>query len=141
MLATDNYELVDTYKDYKYAVYFNDVLGYRCGYVKIPETHPLFEIPFTEVNLESVQLTFSGHIKSLSGWYIGWDHHHLWDGIDEEGIIKAHPDLPKEDLYKMIEYARSYCSDYGYISYASDVENECHNVINELIRRNKNDSD
>ena len=136
---TDEYEIIDTYKDYKYAVWFNDVLGYRCGYVKIPENHPFYEQPFMDIDIDSIELTFSGRLKGLDGWFIGWDHHHIWDGIDEEGIKKAHSDLPKKELYELLEYARSMSgANYSYyetITYANGIEEECHMVIDEIISK------
>ena len=39
MKPTEEYEIVNTYKNYKYAVWFNDVQGFRCGYVQIPENN------------------------------------------------------------------------------------------------------
>lgn len=135
MKPTEEYEIVNTYKNYKYAVWFNDVQGFRCGYVQIPENHKLFEKSHHEYEIDSIQLTFSGHIKGLDGWFIGWDHHHSWDGIDEEGIRKAHSDLPKDKLEEIINIARSSSGDcYCLISYADDVEHECHRVIDELIK-------
>ena len=134
---TEEYEIVSNYRNYQYAIWFNDVQGYRCGYVQIPETHPYYEMNYTDDNLDisSVGLTFSGHIKGLSGWFIGWDHHHLWDGIDEEGIRNAHSDLSEEELYEILEYARSMAGEpYGSVSYTDDVENECYKVIDELIK-------
>jgi hypothetical protein len=134
---TEEYEIVSNYRNYQYAIWFNDVQGYRCGYVQIPENHPYFEKEYIDdlLNITSVGLTFSGHIKGLSGWFIGWDHHHLWDGIDEEGIRNAHSDLSKEELYEILEYARSMAGEpYGSVAYTDDVENECHKVIDELIK-------
>lgn len=135
MKPIEEYEIVNTYKNYKYAVWFNDVQGFRCGYVQIPENHKLFEKSHRDYEIDSIQLTFSGHIKGLDGWFIGWDHHHSWDGIDEEGIRKAHSDLPEDKLEEIINIARSSSGDgYCLISYADDVEHECHRVIDELIK-------
>lgn len=83
----NQYEKVDIYRGYKYAIWFHDYQGYRCGYVQIPENHPFYEQNFTEIDLNSIGLSFSGHIKGLDGWFIGWDHHHLWDVIDEDGKV------------------------------------------------------
>lgn len=133
--ATEEYEVISEYKGLQYAVWFNDVQGYRCGYVKIPEDHPYFEKKDDELNITSVGLTFEGHIKGLSGWFIGWDHHHIWEGIDEEGIRKAHTNLSEDELETMLDYARVMAGDrYGFYSTKDDVEEECHRVIEELIR-------
>ena len=132
---TEDYEVIDKYKNYLYAVWFHDIQGYRCGYVHIPENHPFYEVSFTELNFNAVGLTFSGHIKGLNGWFIGWDHHHLWDGIDEDSIRKLHRNDP--NIEDILEYARAMSGDSEYYNiYATteDVEAECHRVIEELIQ-------
>lgn len=136
---TEDYEVTNKYKNYLYVVWFCDTLGYRCGYVQIPEGHPLYEVRFTEIELNSVGLAFSGHIKGLDGWFIGWDHHHLWDGIDEDGIRKIHGNDP--NIEDMLNHARSIggCSDYyNPVATMEDVEEECHKVIDEVIRIGEN---
>lgn len=136
----ETYEIISYYKNYKYAIWFNDIQGYRCGYVQIPENHPLYEKFFGDIDLDSIGLSFSGKLKGLDGWYIGWDHHHIWDAIDEDGIRKIHGDDP--EIEKIIEYARSMSSDgYGFPSTAEDVENECYTVIEELIRLERRNND
>lgn len=124
------YEKVDNYRGYRYAVWLNTKYGYRCGYVQLPEGHALQGIPFQDIDeISSVGLSFNGRIKGLDGYYIGWDHNHLWDGVDEDAIIKYNPDNYQE----LLEYARSLHDGYGIYSTLSDVEKECHNVIDELI--------
>ena len=134
---TDQYELTGKYKGLQYVVWFNDTQGYRCGYVEIPENHPLYNKYFGDVDIEftAVGLTFSGKIKHFDGWFIGWDHHHIWDGIDEEGIRKAHTNLPENELENIIDYARSMAGGpYGIVSTTEDVEDECRRVIDEVLR-------
>ena len=132
---TDQYEVIGKYKGLQYAVWFHDVQGFRCGYVEIPEDHPLYGKYFGDIDFNIIGLTFSGHIKHLNGWFIGWDHHHLWDGIDEEGIRKAHANLPENELEDILNYARSMTDDeYGLVSTTEDVENECRQVIDEVLR-------
>lgn len=125
----NDYEKIDTYKNYKYAIWLNTKKGYRCGYVQIPENHPLYEKSFTDFDLQSVQITFSGRIKNLSGWFIGLDHNHIWDGVDEDAIRKYHPN--EADL--LIHEAHSYHDGYGFVATLNDVEQECQNLIEELI--------
>ncbi len=130
----EEYEKIDTYKNFQYAVWLNTKKGYRCGYIKIPENHVLYEKQFDEFecSIDSVMLTFSGHIKGLSGWFIGFDHNHLYDGVDEDAIRKYHPD--NADFY--INDAYSY-HDGRYNIYATldTVIEECQNVIDELITK------
>ena len=132
---TEDYEVIGKYKGLQYAVYFHDVQGFRCGYVEIPEDHPLYGKYFGDIDFNTIGLTFSGYIKHLNGWFIGWDHHHLWDGIDEEGIRKSHANLPENELEDILNYARSMTDDkYGLVSTTEDVEDECKQVIDEVIR-------
>lgn len=132
---TEEYELISTYKGIKYVVWFNDVQGYRCGYVQIPESHPLYEKSYVDYNLNSIYLTFSGHIKNIDGWFIGWDHHHIFDMIDEDGIINAHSNMTSEELNDLLIYAHSMsdCVD-GTSYYTNDVEKECMQVIDEILK-------
>lgn len=141
MEDTSQYEKVDTYRGYRYAVWLNAPYGYRCGYVEIPENHPFYLMPYRDFDdeIESIGLTFSGRIKGLSGWFIGWDHHHYWDAIDEEAVLNYYKDLPEDQRYEKLEYAKSFV-DYEsiFVSYCDDVERECHNVIDEIIKFEKN---
>ena len=125
------YEVVDTYRGYKYVIYLNTRLGYRCGYVQIPNTHPLQEAFFGDVDISSVALTYSGKLKELDGFYFGWDHNHLWDGVDEDAIKLHHPD--KADQY--IEEAESLHEGYGRYYSKDDVEQECKALIDELLSK------
>ena len=85
------------------------------------------------IEFTAVDLTFSGKIKHFDGWFIGWDHHHLWDGIDEEGIRKAHTNLPENELENIIDYARSMAGEGRRVLTTEDVEDECRRVIDEVL--------
>jgi len=129
------FEKIDTYKGYKYAIWLNTRAGYRCGYVFIPEDSCIYNMFFRDIDITYVELTYSGKLKDINGWCIGWDHNHLWDGTDEEAIIQHNQGKTEDELYEMIEYARSF-HDYGGYSpvySCSDVEKECFEVINEVI--------
>lgn len=104
------WEKIDIYRNYQYAIYF-DFLGFRCGYIKVPENSKIYGKFFDDIYLNSVQLTFSGHIKSLSGWFIGWDHCHLWDGIDRESIRNYNSNCSDEEIKKLIEHAEEMAGD------------------------------
>lgn len=132
---TEDYELINKYKNYKYAIWFHDTQGYRCGYVQVPENHPLYKKSYMDLDIQSVSLTFSGHIKQLDGWFIGFDHHHIWDGIDEDGICKIHGNDP--NINDILEYARQMGGNSEYHSMFAtmeDVEEECHRLIDELVK-------
>lgn len=53
-----------------------------CGYVKLPENHPLYEVNYTEYpDNVSLQVhggvTFSGKLLDMDGWFVGFDMHIL----------------------------------------------------------------
>ena len=68
-----------------------------CGYVRIPEGHPLYEVDYTDPapgvtcadtkeapRLEILfdahgSLTFSGKLRDRDGWWLGFDCNHLDD--------------------------------------------------------------
>lgn len=132
-------EKINYYRGIRYAIVLNTRLGYRCGYVEIPENSPLYEKDLIEsANLiNSVEVTFSGKLKHINGtWFIGWDHYHIYDGIDKDAIKKHYQNLPKDELYKIITNAieMSGGSD-GKIYYLNDVENECFETIDELLQK------
>ena len=125
------YEIISTYRGYTYAIWLNITRGYRCGYVEIPKTHSLTNINFRELDIESVQLTFSGKIRDVSGHFIGWDHNHGWDGVDEDVIRAYYPEEQAEKLINEANMIKDHCC--GFASSFNDVERECFNVIDELI--------
>lgn len=134
-LTDCDYEKIDVYKNYRYAIWFDKELGYRCGYVQIPDNHPLFEKFFGDIHLIDVELTFGGKIKGLDGWFIGWDHHHLWEGIDVDSLKKVHINETEEKFNEIIEHAREMAGNsYGPYCTMDEVEEECHNVIDEISK-------
>lgn len=54
-----------------------------CGYVRIPENHPFYKIPYDESPVWNIDchggLTFSAMLKD--GWWIGFDCNHCDDDI------------------------------------------------------------
>lgn len=63
-------------------------MGWRCGYVKVPEGNRFFKKEYTELNEIEIHggLTYSSYelpgVKD-SGWYIGFDCSHSGDLKDE----------------------------------------------------------
>lgn len=65
-------------------------MGHRCGYVAIPQTHPMYKKEYdedTEVQTLTVHggVTFSGfgcHPMDSETWWIGFDCAHYGDGGD-----------------------------------------------------------
>jgi len=55
-----------------------------CGYVGIPENHPLAGFGYDDIPLDCHGgLTFCGEIKGADGWYFyGWDYSHSGDYVN-----------------------------------------------------------
>ena len=61
-------------------------MPWYCGYVQIPSNHPLYEIPYPNIE-DDIDchggLTYSGMHKD--GWWIGFDCNHCDDNIIKNG--------------------------------------------------------
>jgi hypothetical protein len=75
----------DTFKDYEYAITFND-MGYRCGYVKLLPGHPWYGKDYQKIWARAHGgLTFSeadlpcDKAGADDGWWIGFDCGHRFD--------------------------------------------------------------
>jgi hypothetical protein len=77
-----------------------EIKSHRCGYVRVTESHPLFEVHYNnfgnQINIDTINdiyevhggVTFSGTSKNYEkGWWIGFDCAHLED--------RKHPDYEK----------------------------------------------
>ena len=128
----NDFEKVNIYRGFKYAIHLNDLRGYRCGYVEIKEDHPLYEVKFNEIDIDCISLSYNGRLKIISGYFIGWDHNHIWDGVDKEAIRQYHPDNAEDLIYEAISL-KDVCR--GSRATLEDVEKECFNVIDELYRK------
>lgn len=85
--------------------------GYRCGYVEVPQTHPLFGKYYTNYINDSTNveikdyfnvhggITFSGELSEHSttnkNWWFGFDCYH-WDDIADFDL--AHKYFPKNNI-------------------------------------------
>lgn len=65
-------------------VVIHGVFDAPCGYVKIPEGHPLYKVNYFDYP-DHVRLyvhegiTFSGELDGLQGWYVGFNTVHFED--------------------------------------------------------------
>lgn len=67
--------------------------GVLCGYVGIPESHPLFGIHYLDEDFKGIDVhggvTFTDHWDDdKATWWIGFDYGHYGDTPDEEIAIK-----------------------------------------------------
>lgn len=127
-------EAKDEYRGFTYLILACCSQGYRCGYVQIPEGHPLYEKREfwnfnvgTEVNWG---LSFSGRLKDQTGWWIGFDCHHCNNGVDVDLIRNNYPEEEIEQILDELERTEVF---YGYAPSKTDVEKDCMGIIDELL--------
>lgn len=129
-------EAKEEYRGFTYLVLACCNQGYRCGYVQIPEGHPYYEKrEFTKFNVGydiNWGLTFSGRLKDQTGWWIGFDCHHINNGVDVELIRNNYPAEEVEQILDDLE--ELYYEDfYKYAPSKTDVERDCMGIIDELL--------
>ncbi len=145
-------EVNEKYNGYEYLVYANS-RGYRCGYVKIPKKHYLYgKNYFNELNVKFNRtlnpfidsegnvtmsslfdvhggITFAGKGTSAEfnkrGWWIGFDCAHYED--------KPYFELMDEEYKRNYSY-EYYQSSHGEIRSKEYVEQECKNLIDQIIK-------
>ncbi len=124
---------IKKYKDYEYIVHWYNRMGHFNGYVKLPDDHKeakkldkqreffgrKMHVGYDDIDIDCHGgLTFGQKIKEKDNWsqkftegyWIGWDYGHVGD-------------------------SSRYCSGREYSE--KEVEEECKNVIRQLIKLNK----
>jgi len=113
-------EFDEKYKGYQIVGITND-LGFRCGYVRVPQSHRYFNVDRRDIDIECHGgLTYSGgsneypvHAEN-NCWWIGFDCSHFGDripGIEFPGVRLLGEVLRTEEY----------------------VRNECKNIVEQLI--------
>lgn len=82
-------------------VVVNSMLCTRCGYVRVPQKHPLFNVTLDKLERIAPNVcykadggvTFCGEHRNIPGWLIGWDGAHDWHKPDPELVAKAPAEL------------------------------------------------
>lgn len=127
-------EAKEEYKGFTYLVLACCDKGYRCGYVQIPEGHPYYENrEFTKFNVGyeiNWGLTFSGRLRGQTGWWIGFDCHHINNGVDI-GLIRNN--FSTEEAEQILDELERTENFYGYAPSKTDVERDCMGIIDELL--------
>ena len=110
------------YKGLKCEVKINENMGFRCGYVTLPENHP-----FISKNYNYLDVDCHGGLTYKEYRVIGFDCGHCGDGIDlnlisnsdiREAQIKIKSTIPNmEDEVKSLEF----------------VENECIKIVDQAL--------
>ena len=80
-------------------VVIHSVFDAPCGYVKIPEGHPLYKVnyfdyPYSVVLYVHEGITFSGEIDGLQGWYVGFDM--ALDPLDHTKCVRTGEECEQE---------------------------------------------
>lgn len=129
-------EKTSVYRGYTYFVVFQERGGWRCGYVRIPEDHVLCEMDYDDVNVNCHGgLTFSGKLKDISGWLIGFDCAHFGDGYDFEKLKL----YMKPEDYAIYEKLNIPLWSGAHIWTTEEVEEECKSMIDQIINNYDND--
>ena len=68
-----------------------------CGYVKIPEGHPLYKVNYFDYPTP-LCCTFSGELDGLQGWYVGFDMAHFgdFDPLDHTKCVRTGKECEQE---------------------------------------------
>ena len=127
-------EKIGEYKGYKYCILFLEKRGFRNGYISIPETSNYYKRDYQNLPVYSVSLTYGDYLKPLDSYCIGWDH--MEDQVyDTESIRKYTSDKKlAETIISMIKLTKA---TKGKFTTLDDVEQECHEVIDELVKYSK----
>lgn len=116
-------------------VLFNLFSGFRCGYVYIPENHPLYGVDFWDMDDINVHggVTYSDNSKEDNTWKIGFDCGHAYDGIDIESLEKHLPECTYED--KCEKYKAMNSLSGGEIRTKEYVTEQCELLAKQLKER------
>jgi hypothetical protein len=136
------------------------MLGNRCGYVAIPDSHPYSKVPmelkempasnlkYESWDCDSLEIECHGGLTFMSpkhglkellpiacnDMWIGFDCGHLWDKPDLEATRKYFGEeyvKKHQSFFDLIGfYPTAQIRDYSY------VESECKSIVDQLIRAN-----
>lgn len=118
-------------------------MGYRCGYVGLPEENKYYRKNYEDIPVECHGgLTYSS--DTLFGqtdnntWWIGFDCGHFCDGLDIELIYSYYNDtletmgpVSRNTYIGSIERMFDIHSEYP-VRTLEYIENECRNIINQI---------
>jgi len=120
-------ECCGAYKGYDYICVLVKELGHRCGYVRLPTSHPFFGVDYDKIyEIRDVEchggLTFSGKLGWLKdGYWIGFDCGHAGDGR-----VYDYMDSEKAKMWKRMEDFQDEIRSKDY------VEEECRAIIDQV---------
>lgn len=132
--------MIGTHQGYDYVVWVNE-MGYRCGYVRVPEDHPCWGKSYDQIDVDVHGcLTFGEHVKKaddrfpVSGYWVGFDCGHYVDEPDPDEmsleLLKMHRLMKKE--MKIFLESLGLEDVEGKIRNERYVESQCRNLIGQL---------
>lgn len=92
---------------------YND--GHLCGYVNVPDTHPMYnkdysssfyDGPFYGIEVHG-GLTYSGDMDVKGNWWIGFDCVHSGDLSPRDVLVYGFRSYHIDDVYQTKEYVKS----------------------------------
>jgi len=125
-------ELSGKYKDYEYVIMFIP-LGFRCGYVKLPEDNVYFGKSCENIPIDchgglTFAASYLGH-DTEDSWWIGFDCGHANDACD----AKAYRAYYGKEIAGILQYY----NDPSSIKSREFCEQECKNIIDQLIEMDR----
>lgn len=132
------------YRGYRYVIRFIVPTAHRCGYVGIPEGHPLYEEKDDDILMHIPchgGVTFTSHeLQSQPPryWWIGFDCIHVpMDSCDIDSLRKYYGADEVERLKTQYSSTYELCKD-GHIWSLADCIEECQHMIDYIITKENN---
>ena len=125
-----------TYKGYTFVVLFQP-LGFRTGYVLVPQFHKYFEVDYCNINIKCHGgLTYGSHYfleEEYPGWWIGYDCAHGDDKNDVEAQEKYFGSIKQDSFFDMLNIMTgNYDRGYGTVKTLDFCIEQCKNIIDQL---------
>lgn len=131
-----------THREFEYVVLLMD-MGFRCGYVKVPKSHPFYNKDYSEKEIRNLNvhggITFSSHTinhECLSdGYWLGFDAFHSEDMLDYDEMNKENLKTSKlfNQFVKELDKAFPLSNNYTRkIRNTRFMESHCRNLCEQL---------
>lgn len=125
------------YKDFQCCVIFHP-LGHRCGYVKVPFWHPVYEKNYDEIDIKCHGgITYTDHSllgkTHTSGWWIGFDCAHFGDIPDVQSAVKYFEgDEKQRNTLNFLYNLDKGQENFGTVKTLDFCIQECKNIVDQL---------
>lgn len=125
------------YRSYPCVVIFQP-LGYRCGYIGLPEKNKFYGIDYDKIDIDCHGgLTYSSnHLHEQSDtntWWIGFDCAHCNDAVDYTSLRKYYTDDRSKSMFNRWEALdQKYPVPDSHVRELAYVIKECINIIDKL---------